>query len=150
MRTWLYFSLGFHVPPFITVPHLHLHVLAPFSQIFRWSMEKYTSFWYLTVSKLIYFWQFLWSLLVAYEFSLFLCVMSYRRRSCFTNWQRKKSWMIGKLYVINASSHVKLCELYDRRNLKSQATLVKINGHCLFHYLVSASKACHFFYLCFF
>lgn len=45
--------------------------------------------------------------------------------------------MIGKLHVINASSYVKLCELYDGRNLKSQATLVKI----LFHCLVSASKA---------
>lgn len=47
-------SLGFHVPPFITVPHLHLHVLAPFSQIFRWSKEKYTSFWYLTEEKLLH------------------------------------------------------------------------------------------------
>lgn len=53
MRTCLYFSLGFHVPPYITVPHLHLHVLAPFSEIYIWSEEKYTSFWYLTVSKLM-------------------------------------------------------------------------------------------------
>ncbi|XP_051732434.1 adenosine 5'-monophosphoramidase HINT3 [Ctenopharyngodon idella] len=45
-------SQGFHVPPYITVPHLHLHVLAPFSEIFIWSKEKYTSFWYLTEAKL--------------------------------------------------------------------------------------------------
>ncbi|XP_043076300.1 histidine triad nucleotide-binding protein 3 isoform X2 [Puntigrus tetrazona] len=44
-------SLGFHVPPYITVPHLHLHVLAPFSQVFRWAICKYTSFWYLTEEK---------------------------------------------------------------------------------------------------
>ncbi|XP_056115763.1 adenosine 5'-monophosphoramidase HINT3 [Rhinichthys klamathensis goyatoka] len=47
-------SLGFHVPPFITVPHLHLHVLAPFSQTFRWSMGKFTSFWYLTEEKMLH------------------------------------------------------------------------------------------------
>ncbi|XP_058612659.1 adenosine 5'-monophosphoramidase HINT3 isoform X1 [Onychostoma macrolepis] len=46
-------SLGFHVPPYITVPHLHLHVLAPFSQLFRWAIGKHTSFWYLTEEKLI-------------------------------------------------------------------------------------------------
>ncbi|XP_018961038.2 histidine triad nucleotide-binding protein 3-like isoform X1 [Cyprinus carpio] len=46
-------SLGFHVPPYITVPHLHLHVLAPFSQVFKWVICKYTSFWYLTEEKLL-------------------------------------------------------------------------------------------------
>ncbi|XP_052443063.1 adenosine 5'-monophosphoramidase HINT3 [Carassius gibelio] len=46
-------SLGFHVPPYITVPHLHLHVLAPFSQVFKWVRFKYTSFWYLTEEKLL-------------------------------------------------------------------------------------------------
>uniref|UniRef100_A0A8C1TG56 Si:dkey-25e12.3 n=1 Tax=Cyprinus carpio TaxID=7962 RepID=A0A8C1TG56_CYPCA len=52
-------SLGFHVPPYITVPHLHLHVLAPFSQSFGWSRCKYTAIWYLTVSNLKTFQAFL-------------------------------------------------------------------------------------------
>ncbi|XP_067274550.1 adenosine 5'-monophosphoramidase HINT3 [Pseudorasbora parva] len=47
-------SLGFHVPPFITVPHLHLHVLAPFSQIFKRSEEKFTSFWYQTEERFLH------------------------------------------------------------------------------------------------
>ncbi|XP_026089204.1 histidine triad nucleotide-binding protein 3-like [Carassius auratus] len=46
-------SLGFHVPPYITVPHLHLHVLAPFSQSFKWSRCKYTAIWYLTEETLL-------------------------------------------------------------------------------------------------
>ncbi|XP_050994332.1 adenosine 5'-monophosphoramidase HINT3-like [Labeo rohita] len=46
-------SLGFHVPPKITVPHLHLHVLAPFSQVFKWAEFKYTSFWYITEEELL-------------------------------------------------------------------------------------------------
>ncbi|KAK2884244.1 hypothetical protein QQF64_015895 [Cirrhinus molitorella] len=46
-------SLGFHVPPYITVPHLHLHVLAPFSALFEWTEFKYTSFWYITEEKLL-------------------------------------------------------------------------------------------------
>lgn len=46
-------SLGFHVPPYITVPHLHLHVLAPFSQLYRCAIYKHTSFWYLTEEMLL-------------------------------------------------------------------------------------------------
>ncbi|XP_073672577.1 adenosine 5'-monophosphoramidase HINT3 [Garra rufa] len=46
-------SLGFHVPPYITVPHLHLHVLAPFSQLFKWTECKYTAFWYITEEKML-------------------------------------------------------------------------------------------------
>ncbi|XP_051511487.1 adenosine 5'-monophosphoramidase HINT3 isoform X1 [Myxocyprinus asiaticus] len=46
-------SLGFHVPPYITVPHLHLHVLAPFSQLHIETRFKYTDYWYLTVEKLL-------------------------------------------------------------------------------------------------
>ncbi|XP_051954073.1 adenosine 5'-monophosphoramidase HINT3 isoform X1 [Xyrauchen texanus] len=46
-------SLGFHVPPYITVPHLHLHVLAPFSQLHIETRFKYTDYWYLTVEKFL-------------------------------------------------------------------------------------------------
>ncbi|TRY57028.1 hypothetical protein DNTS_023936 [Danionella cerebrum] len=46
-------SLGFHVPPYITVPHLHLHVLAPFSQLFKWAIFKYKNVWYITEEKMI-------------------------------------------------------------------------------------------------
>ncbi|XP_051501517.1 adenosine 5'-monophosphoramidase HINT3-like [Myxocyprinus asiaticus] len=46
-------SLGFHVPPNITVPHLHLHVLAPFSQLHIETRFKYRDKWYITVEKLL-------------------------------------------------------------------------------------------------
>ncbi|XP_074471963.1 adenosine 5'-monophosphoramidase HINT3-like isoform X2 [Sebastes fasciatus] len=34
-------SLGFHQPPFISVDHLHLHVLAPSSQIYSYWNYKF-------------------------------------------------------------------------------------------------------------
>lgn len=46
-------SLGFHVPPFITVPHLHLHVLAPFSQLSKGVSFKFRGYFYLTVENMI-------------------------------------------------------------------------------------------------
>ncbi|KAJ8390238.1 hypothetical protein AAFF_G00109770 [Aldrovandia affinis] len=47
--------LGFHVPPFSSVPHLHLHVLAPASQMDSRSLRIYgpQSFWFLTVHQLL-------------------------------------------------------------------------------------------------
>mmetsp|Transcript_15317 Transcript_15317/g.35119 ORF Transcript_15317/g.35119 Transcript_15317/m.35119 type:complete len:189 (-) Transcript_15317:229-795(-) len=33
--------IGFHVPPFISVPHLHMHVIAPSSSIVFWKRLKY-------------------------------------------------------------------------------------------------------------
>ncbi|KAI7799677.1 adenosine 5'-monophosphoramidase HINT3 [Triplophysa rosa] len=46
-------SLGFHVPPYISVPHLHLHVLAPYSQLNVETEYKFTDFRYLTVEALL-------------------------------------------------------------------------------------------------
>ncbi|XP_056620687.1 adenosine 5'-monophosphoramidase HINT3-like isoform X1 [Triplophysa dalaica] len=47
-------SLGFHVPPYISVPHLHLHVLAPYSQLYIETEYKFTDFRYLTVEALLH------------------------------------------------------------------------------------------------
>uniref|UniRef100_A0AAY4AZQ3 HIT domain-containing protein n=1 Tax=Denticeps clupeoides TaxID=299321 RepID=A0AAY4AZQ3_9TELE len=35
-------SFGFHLPPYTSVDHLHLHVLAPASQLYICSKYKYT------------------------------------------------------------------------------------------------------------
>ncbi|XP_048106231.1 adenosine 5'-monophosphoramidase HINT3 isoform X5 [Alosa alosa] len=47
--------LGFHMPPFSSVPHLHLHVLAPATQLSSRSLRFYgpQSFWFLTVENLL-------------------------------------------------------------------------------------------------
>lgn len=47
--------LGFHVPPFTSVPHLHLHVLAPASEMDSRSLRNYgpQSFRFLTAEKLL-------------------------------------------------------------------------------------------------
>ncbi|XP_072307572.1 adenosine 5'-monophosphoramidase HINT3-like [Eucyclogobius newberryi] len=47
--------MGFHVPPFSSVPHLHLHVLAPFSQMSHRSMLRYgpQSHWFITVDNVL-------------------------------------------------------------------------------------------------
>ncbi|XP_062406380.1 adenosine 5'-monophosphoramidase HINT3-like [Sardina pilchardus] len=47
--------LGFHMPPFSSVPHLHLHVLAPASHLSSRSLRFYGphSFWFLTVENLL-------------------------------------------------------------------------------------------------
>ncbi|XP_061097785.1 adenosine 5'-monophosphoramidase HINT3-like isoform X2 [Conger conger] len=47
--------LGFHIPPFYSVPHLHLHVLAPASQMDLRSLLIYgpQSFRFLTSEKLL-------------------------------------------------------------------------------------------------
>ncbi|XP_054617760.1 adenosine 5'-monophosphoramidase HINT3-like isoform X1 [Dunckerocampus dactyliophorus] len=45
--------MGFHVPPFSSVPHLHLHALAPASKMNMSSQLKYgpQSHWFITVEK---------------------------------------------------------------------------------------------------
>ncbi|XP_061560868.1 adenosine 5'-monophosphoramidase HINT3-like isoform X2 [Phycodurus eques] len=45
--------LGFHVPPFSSVPHLHLHALAPASKMNESSQRRYgpRSHWFITVSE---------------------------------------------------------------------------------------------------
>ncbi|KAJ8356876.1 hypothetical protein SKAU_G00196700 [Synaphobranchus kaupii] len=47
--------MGFHVPPFYSVPHLHLHVLAPASQMNLRSLYNYgpRAFWFITVDQLL-------------------------------------------------------------------------------------------------
>ncbi|XP_061900491.1 adenosine 5'-monophosphoramidase HINT3-like isoform X2 [Entelurus aequoreus] len=45
--------LGFHIPPFTSVPHLHLHALAPASKMNVSSQLRYgpQSHWFITVEK---------------------------------------------------------------------------------------------------
>ncbi|KAM9798653.1 adenosine 5'-monophosphoramidase HINT3-like [Neosynchiropus ocellatus] len=45
--------LGFHIPPFNSVPHLHLHVLAPTSKMNSLALRRFgpQSHWFLTVDK---------------------------------------------------------------------------------------------------
>ncbi|CAL9692397.1 unnamed protein product [Knipowitschia caucasica] len=48
-------KMGFHVPPFSSVAHLHLHVLAPVSQMCHRSMLCYgpQSHWFITVDDVL-------------------------------------------------------------------------------------------------
>ncbi|KAM4633176.1 adenosine 5'-monophosphoramidase HINT3-like isoform 2-T2 [Polymixia lowei] len=48
--------MGFHLPPFSSVPHLHLHVLAPASQMNSRSLVRYgpQSYWFITVDKVLH------------------------------------------------------------------------------------------------
>ncbi|XP_029965415.1 histidine triad nucleotide-binding protein 3-like [Salarias fasciatus] len=47
--------LGFHIPPFSSVPHLHLHALAPASQMAFKSQLRYgpQSHWFITVEEVL-------------------------------------------------------------------------------------------------
>ncbi|KAM8831734.1 adenosine 5'-monophosphoramidase HINT3-like [Spinachia spinachia] len=47
--------MGFHVPPFSSVPHLHLHVLAPASEMSFVSLLRYgpQTHWFITVDKVL-------------------------------------------------------------------------------------------------
>ncbi|XP_068433860.1 adenosine 5'-monophosphoramidase HINT3-like isoform X2 [Clinocottus analis] len=47
--------IGFHIPPFSSVPHLHLHVLAPASEMTFKSQLHYgpQSHWFITVDKVL-------------------------------------------------------------------------------------------------
>lgn len=40
-RWFLFDRLGFHKPPYISVNHLHLHVLAPVAQISQYMSHKF-------------------------------------------------------------------------------------------------------------
>ncbi|XP_027139958.1 histidine triad nucleotide-binding protein 3 [Larimichthys crocea] len=47
--------LGFHLPPLLSVPHLHLHALAPASTMKLKSQLRYgpQSYWFITVDKVL-------------------------------------------------------------------------------------------------
>ncbi|XP_026197946.1 histidine triad nucleotide-binding protein 3-like [Anabas testudineus] len=47
--------MGFHLPPFSSVPHLHLHALAPASQMKPRSQLRYgsQSYWFIPVDKVL-------------------------------------------------------------------------------------------------
>ncbi|XP_047429869.1 adenosine 5'-monophosphoramidase HINT3-like isoform X1 [Mugil cephalus] len=47
--------MGFHLPPFSSVPHLHLHALAPASKMNMRSQLRYgpQSHWFITVDKVL-------------------------------------------------------------------------------------------------
>ncbi|XP_062267875.1 adenosine 5'-monophosphoramidase HINT3-like [Platichthys flesus] len=47
--------MGFHIPPFCSVPHLHLHALAPASKMSFKSQLHYgpQSHWFITVDKVL-------------------------------------------------------------------------------------------------
>uniref|UniRef100_A0A8C6SLL1 HIT domain-containing protein n=1 Tax=Neogobius melanostomus TaxID=47308 RepID=A0A8C6SLL1_9GOBI len=47
--------MGFHVPPFSSVPHLHLHALAPASDMCHRSIRRYgpQSHWFITVDNVL-------------------------------------------------------------------------------------------------
>ncbi|KAM9339031.1 adenosine 5'-monophosphoramidase HINT3-like [Symphorus nematophorus] len=49
------FRMGFHMPPFSSVPHLHLHALAPASRMSFKSQLHYgpQSHWFITVDKVL-------------------------------------------------------------------------------------------------
>eukprot|EP00063_Salmo_salar_P086044 XP_014060879.1 PREDICTED: histidine triad nucleotide-binding protein 3-like [Salmo salar] len=53
--TYLWVRMGFHMPPFSSVPHLHLHVIAPASQMSIRSLRHYgpQSYWFITVDKVL-------------------------------------------------------------------------------------------------
>ncbi|KAK0130936.1 Histidine triad nucleotide-binding protein 3 [Merluccius polli] len=48
--------MGFHLPPFSSVPHLHLHVLAPASEMNSRSLSRYgpQSYWFITVDNVLH------------------------------------------------------------------------------------------------
>ncbi|XP_029588743.1 histidine triad nucleotide-binding protein 3-like isoform X2 [Salmo trutta] len=47
--------MGFHMPPFSSVPHLHLHVIAPASQMSIRSLSHYgpQSYWFITMDRMV-------------------------------------------------------------------------------------------------
>ena len=47
--------IGFHVPPFISVPHLHMHVISPAADIITRKRFKYVpgSFWFWTSARVL-------------------------------------------------------------------------------------------------
>jgi diadenosine tetraphosphate (Ap4A) HIT family hydrolase len=47
--------VGFHVPPFISVPHLHMHVISPAAQIISRKRLKYVpgSCWFWTSTRVL-------------------------------------------------------------------------------------------------
>uniref|UniRef100_A0A8C7G2F7 HIT domain-containing protein n=1 Tax=Oncorhynchus kisutch TaxID=8019 RepID=A0A8C7G2F7_ONCKI len=71
--------MGFHMPPFSSIPHLHLHVIAPASQMSIRSLRNYgpQSYWFITVSGAATYTISLWVVLhVCFMFTIFrsLCV----------------------------------------------------------------------------